>query len=91
MGSEASDHPTRSLAPSPRDHVQRNGLFLRHLHRERSRQREVGVRLAMGASRGQILSHFLVQGLRVTLAGCVAGLLLSAGAGHVLAGMLYEV
>jgi putative ABC transport system permease protein len=57
----------------------------------RMRQREVGVRLALGALRGQILSHFLLQGLRVTLIGCIAGLLLSAGTGRLLAGMLYEV
>jgi putative ABC transport system permease protein len=57
----------------------------------RMRRREVGVRLALGALRGQILSHFLLQGLRVTLIGCIAGLLLSAGTGRLLAGMLYEV
>jgi putative ABC transport system permease protein len=55
------------------------------------RQREVGVRLALGALRGQILSHFLLQGLRITLVGCIAGLLLSVGTGRLLAGMLYEV
>jgi putative ABC transport system permease protein len=57
----------------------------------RVRQREVGVRLALGALRGQILSLFLLQGLRVTLVGCIAGLLLSAATGRLLAGMLYEV
>jgi putative ABC transport system permease protein len=57
----------------------------------RMRQREVGVRLALGALRGQILLHFLLQGLRVTLVGCIAGLLLSAGTGRLLAGMLYGV
>jgi putative ABC transport system permease protein len=57
----------------------------------RMRQREIGVRLAMGALRSQILSQFLKQGLRVTLLGCIAGLLLSAGTSRLLAGMLYEV
>src|ERR1700721_81729 len=41
----------------------------------RLRQREVGIRLAMGALRGQIAMRFLLQGMRVTLGGCFAGLL----------------
>ena len=32
------------------------------------------VRLAFGALHGQIVLRFLLQGLRVTLAGCIAGL-----------------
>jgi putative ABC transport system permease protein len=57
----------------------------------RIRQREVGVRLAMGAQRTQIVSHFLLQGLRVTLLGCIVGLLLSIGTGRLLVSMLYGV
>jgi len=57
----------------------------------RMRQREVGLRLALGALRGQILLRFLSQGLCVALAGCVAGLALSVGAARLLAGMLYGV
>jgi ABC-type antimicrobial peptide transport system permease subunit len=50
--------------------------------------RSARVRLAMGARRSQILSRFLLHALCVTLIGCIAGLLLSAGTGHLLAGML---
>jgi putative ABC transport system permease protein len=57
----------------------------------RLRQREVGIRLAMGALRGQIAMRFLLQGMRVTLAGCIAGLLLSVAAGRMIAGMLYGI
>jgi putative ABC transport system permease protein len=57
----------------------------------RMRQREVGVRLAFGALRGQIVLRFLLQGLRVTLAGCIAGLALSVGCARLMAGMLYGV
>ena len=57
----------------------------------RMRQREVGVRLALGALRGQIVMRFLLQGLRVSLAGCIAGLALSVAGGRLLAGMLYGV
>jgi len=57
----------------------------------RLRQREVGIRLAMGALRGQIAMRFLLQGMRVTLAGCIAGLLLSVAAGRMIGGMLYGI
>jgi putative ABC transport system permease protein len=55
------------------------------------RQREVGLRLALGALREQIVKQFLVQGLRVTLLGCVAGCGLAAAFTRVLTGMLYGV
>ncbi|HEX3659888.1 MAG TPA: ABC transporter permease [Acidobacteriaceae bacterium] len=57
----------------------------------RMRRREVGVRLALGASRARILRQFLFQGMRVTLLGCAAGLALSVAAGRLLAGMLFGV
>lgn len=57
----------------------------------RIRQREVGLRLALGALPRQIVGRFLFQGLRVTLAGAVAGLLLGAGMSRLLAQMLYGV
>ncbi len=55
------------------------------------RQREVGLRLALGAMRTQIVRQFLTQGLRVSLAGCVAGIALAAAFTRLLAGMLYGV
>jgi putative ABC transport system permease protein len=55
------------------------------------RQREVGLRLALGALRGQIVQQFLGQGMRVSLLGCVAGLGLAGGFTKVLAGMLFGV
>jgi putative ABC transport system permease protein len=57
----------------------------------RMRQREVGVRLALGAARSRIVTQFLFQGLRVTVIGCIAGLALSLATGHLVAGMLYNV
>jgi putative ABC transport system permease protein len=55
------------------------------------RRREVGLRLALGAVRAQILRQFLAQGMRVSLLGCVAGLGLAGAFTRVLAGMLFGV
>jgi len=55
------------------------------------RRREVGLRLALGASRQNIALRFLLQGLRVSAIGCVAGLGLAAASVRVLSGMLYGV
>jgi putative ABC transport system permease protein len=55
------------------------------------RRREVGLRLALGALRGQIVWRFLLQGLGVSLAGCAAGWGLAMASTRALAGMLYGV
>jgi predicted permease len=55
------------------------------------RQREVGLRLALGALRGQIVKQFLWQGLAVCILGCIAGFALAAASTRVLAGLLYGV
>jgi putative ABC transport system permease protein len=55
------------------------------------RRREVGLRLALGAVRGQIVKQFLLQGLGVSFLGCVAGWILAAAFARVLSGMLYGV
>ncbi len=57
----------------------------------RLRQREVGVRLALGALRSQIIARFLLQGLRAAGLGCAAGLALAVGATRFLTSMLYGV
>jgi len=55
------------------------------------RQREVGLRLALGARRGQIVTQFLFQGMGACLLGCVAGCGLAAAFSRLLSGMLYGV
>lgn len=55
------------------------------------RQREVALRMALGALRMQVAGQFLNQGLRVSVLGCIAGLALSAALARVLSGMLYGV
>lgn len=67
------------------------GLYGMLTYIGRVRRREVGLRLALGAVPGQIVRRFLLQGLRVTVLGCVAGLALSLVADRLLQGMLYGV
>ena len=55
------------------------------------RRRETGLRIALGALRGQILRRFLLQGLGISALGCFAGIVLAAASTRVLAGMLYGV
>jgi putative ABC transport system permease protein len=56
-----------------------------------TRRREVGLRLALGAVRGQIVQQFLGQGLTVAMLAALAGLGLSLVFTRLLAGMLYGV
>ena len=67
------------------------GLYGTLSYLGRLRQREVGVRLTVGALPRQIAAMFLWQGLRVALAGCAIGLLLSLMAARLIANMLYGV
>jgi len=55
------------------------------------RKREVGLRLALGALRTQIVNKFLFQGLLVSGLGCLAGLVIAVAFTRVLSGMLYGV
>jgi len=55
------------------------------------RRREVGLRMALGALRGQIVKHFLFQGLFVCVMGCLAGWVLALASARVLAGLLYGI
>ena len=55
------------------------------------RQREVGLRLALGALRREIMAQFLMQGLRTTILGCIAGLGLAMAFSRLLKGMLFGV
>lgn len=55
------------------------------------RTREVGIRMAVGAERGQVLWMILRQGGRLALVGVALGALLAAGVGRLLGSLLYGV
>ena len=55
------------------------------------RRREVGLRLALGALRRDIVGHFVLKGLRVIAPACAAGLALAAASARFISGMLYGV
>jgi putative ABC transport system permease protein len=67
------------------------GLYGTLSYLGRLRQREVGVRLALGAMRNQIVARFLLQGLRIAVIGCAAGLGLGLWLSRFMASMLYGV
>ena len=55
------------------------------------RTREIGIRMALGAQRGAVLRMFMREGAVMLAGGILLGLLLAAGTGKLLSGMLYEV
>jgi putative ABC transport system permease protein len=55
------------------------------------RTREIGVRMAFGAARSDVLSLVMRQGLLPVVGGLVAGLALALGATRLLASLLYGV
>jgi putative ABC transport system permease protein len=52
---------------------------------------EIGIRVAMGARPGQVMSAMLQEGIRPVLRGLAAGLAASLLAGRFLASELYEI
>jgi predicted permease len=54
------------------------------------RTREIGVRIALGATRGQILGTMLTRGLLLVTGGIVIGIGAGMAAGHLLRSMLHQ-
>ena len=55
------------------------------------RTREFGIRMAIGATTGDVMRLVMTEGARLVIAGLGAGLLLSAGVSRMLAGWVYGV
>jgi ABC-type antimicrobial peptide transport system permease subunit len=55
------------------------------------RTRDIGLRIALGALRGDVMRWVFAIGLRPVLAGLVAGLFAAAAIGRALRGLLYGI
>jgi ABC-type antimicrobial peptide transport system permease subunit len=60
-------------------------------HAVSERRKEIGVRLALGATRAGILMRFLNHGMRVTSVACMVGLAISMVTTRALSRMLYGI
>jgi len=60
-------------------------------YRTQLRTHEIGVRVALGASRTDVLRLILMQGIQLTIAGIALGLALALGLTRFIAGMLYGI
>jgi predicted permease len=55
------------------------------------RTREIGIRIALGARRGDVLRMVLGEGMKMTVIGVAIGLLASLGLTHLMANLLFGV
>lgn len=67
------------------------GLYAVIAYLVRMRFREIGIRMALGAQRGQIAAMVLRHGLKMAVAGCALGVLATFSAGQALSSMLYGI
>src|SRR5690606_10417772 len=67
------------------------GIYGLTAHSAAQRRRELGIRLAIGAQRGDIVRLLLRRGVALALIGCAAGLPLAMAASRLLAGLLFRV
>ena len=67
------------------------GIYGLIAHSVTARRQEIGVRMALGAERGQVLGLVMRQGLRWVLIGLATGLLAALLLSRTLAGLLYAV
>ncbi len=68
-----------------------SGLYALMAFSVRQRRQEIGVRIALGASRGRVVGMILSQGLRMTAWGLVIGLAASFAATRLIAAWLFGV
>jgi len=67
------------------------GLFSVLTYYVKTRTREIGIRIALGAQLRGVLQLIIGQGITMCLVGIAAGLLVAVGATHMLAAWLYGI
>jgi putative ABC transport system permease protein len=67
------------------------GLFSTVAYMVSRQTREIGIRLALGATPQSVRRYVLRNGMGMTLAGVVIGVFLALGAGRLIAAFLFEV
>jgi putative ABC transport system permease protein len=67
------------------------GIYGALMHAVAQRTREIGIRLALGARRGEVIGLVVRQALALTLGGLLLGLALAAGATRLMTGLLFQV
>jgi putative ABC transport system permease protein len=67
------------------------GIYGVLAHSVTARTREIGIRLALGAPRGQVIATVVAQAGGLAVAGLGIGLLGAAAAGRLIRGQLYGV
>jgi predicted permease len=67
------------------------GIYGVMAYRTELRTHELGIRVALGASRADVVRLVLLQGMRLTAIGLALGLALSFGLTRVIAGLLYGI
>jgi ABC-type antimicrobial peptide transport system permease subunit len=67
------------------------GLYGMIAHSVNQRKREIGIRMALGAQRSDILKLVLKEGMFLTLTGLVIGVGLAIGLSQLVSSLLYNV
>jgi ABC-type antimicrobial peptide transport system permease subunit len=67
------------------------GIYGVVAYRTQLRTHEIGIRVALGASRADVLRLVVMQGVRLTAAGLTLGLAFAFGLTRFIAGLLYGI